>query len=259
MGYNEKGKEITEKFLIDLEEKAIILEEEMLSLVDINKQSRYLQDILDVLNVSKLAFAEGYNCLSHNKVKEFETIVTTTILNEEEIAKLIQETRNLYYLNVSNLIGREEVIVQQQQAEKIIGIFINRLEESLTKVDMPKNQQKISQSESRIEKIINIGDKFDDYKQTGAIEDITFFGHIIEESCLTDEEKLEFICQALTSNVNFYHRNPNERNKDLEVSIEEDALFDITAKDDSSLEAIDDLLAMLSSDEVSTENNNIKR
>ena len=229
MDSNKKGKSLTEQFLTELEEEALDVEEEMLSLIDINKQSRYLSDLLDVLNVSKVAFAEGYTCLSENKENEFLNILAEVLPSQEEVKKLLAETKNLYYLSTSNLIDCDETIHQQHQAEATIDSFINKLSDYLSVVDMNTNSQRISKSEKKIERMITIGDKFDDYQQTDEIADINFF----------DSDKFDFICQVLTDNVSFYRTNKSKEAKVPEILFEEP----ITLTEEK--ETLDELLEVL--------------
>lgn len=239
MDSNKKGKSLTEQFLTELEEEALDVEEEMLSLIDINKQSRYLSDLLDVLNVSKVAFAEGYTCLSENKENEFLNILAEVLPSQEEVKKLLAETKNLYYLSTSNLIDCDETIHQQHQAEATIDSFINKLSDYLSVVDMNTNSQRISKSEKKIERMITIGDKFDDYQQTDEIADINFFGEVLENMDFSDSDKFDFICQVLTDNVSFYRTNKSKEAKVPEILFEEP----ITLTEEK--ETLDELLEVL--------------
>lgn len=260
MSNNMKGKDITEQFLNELEAKALGIEDELLILIDTNEQSKYLSDLLDVLNVSKVAFAEGYNSLSPAKEAEFLTVVTEIMPSEKQIESLIQETRNLYYLSISNLLNRPETITQQTQAEQTIESFINLLKKHLSSVDMNKNQKKITNSENKIEKIIGIGNKFDDYKQTDEVEDITFFGEMLEETDFSDRDKLNFICQTLEENVSFYRRNRKELKESPEILFTEEmeSVESKEAEEDYKAETIDELLTMLLSDETQKDYNNFQ-
>lgn len=260
MSSNKKGKALNEQFLTELEAKALEIEEEMETLIDTNRQSRYLNDLLDVLNVSKIAFAEGYCCLTPPKEKEFKMIITTILPDQEKIEKLIQETKNLYYLNVSNLFNKKEALPQQEQAEGTLESFMNLLTDHLSRVDMNKNQRTISKSETEIEKIIGIGDKFDDFKQTDEIEDISFFGEAVEETIFSDTDKFDLICQALTSNVRFYQGNPKLDEDTPEILFTDDLeVLGISPKEAKSSESIDELLAMLLTDDSDTLNNSYSR
>lgn len=251
-----KGKELNEQFLTELEAKALGIEEEMETLIDTNRQSKYLNDLLDVLNVSKLAFAEGYCCLTPTKETEFTTIIATILPDQEKIEKLIQETKNLYYLNVSNLLNKKEALPQQKQAEQTLETFMNLLTDHLSSVDINKNQRSISKSETEIEKIIRIGDKFDDFKQTDEIEDISFFGEAVEETIFSDADKFDLICQALTSNVHFYQGNPKVEEETPEILFaEEIEVLGISPKEAQSAETIDELLAMILTDDTLNETN----
>ena len=87
-------------FLIKLEEIALNLETEISKYSKEDEIYRYLNDLVEVLSKSKLAFVEGVVELNKKQEKEFREKLKEAGIKDFELEVLLDEVNNLYNLKL---------------------------------------------------------------------------------------------------------------------------------------------------------------
>ena len=210
--------EIIEKFLQSIENKIIALDMEYNSINEQIEDYHYSKDLLELLNISKVAFMKGILSRTkdeHQKLEEF----LKKIISLNEIDNLFDSLKNLYYLSEYNLI--EKNIPQMKDIELVLNNLkesIQNFQESIHEDELRMKQEKISEE---MNAIMEIGSSFTEEGLESDIKDIDAFENLLEGSNLSSEEKEHFLLHILERSSIIYKETIESKTEIEQKDIEE--------------------------------------
>ena len=209
-------------FLIKLEEIALNLETEISKYSKEDEIYRYLNDLVEVLSKSKLAFVEGVVELNKKQEKEFREKLKEAGIKDFELEVLLDEVNNLYNLNKNNLLDSKEVLEQKEKSLQVINEVEEKMKAHLNRIDYLQNEKKIKDTRKYLEQIVMLGSKFDESRLEDSIDEIDFFNKTMEELGLSVRERYDMAVMLLEENVKLYKERlfDKEEVKEVEESLE---------------------------------------
>ena len=210
--------EIIEKFLQSIENKIIALGMEYNSINEQIEDYHYSKDLLELLNISKVAFMKGILSRTKDEHQKLEAFLKK-IISLNEIDNLFDSIKNLYYLSEYNLVEKD--IPQMRDIE----LVLNNLKESIQSF-----QERIQEDELRIKQeeisdemnaIMEIGSSFNEEGLESDIKDIDAFEKLLEGSNLSSEEKEHFLLHILERSSIIYQETIDSKTEIEKKDIEE--------------------------------------
>lgn len=214
------NKQLVSKMISELEELTIKEEAQMTAKKEEKNKIIYIIDLLEVLNTSKIAFAEAYALKSEKEKDLFQKNISSIITDHQELENILKETINLYYLKTSNLLNSKYTKQQQKQAEEQLKNLIKKLTDYLKTTNKKSITEEIKTHYNRIRNIFKLANKYENETLQEEIENIDSFSDILSKTNLTFDEQESLIKTALLKNVAIYKRNLKARDLTLEKEIE---------------------------------------
>ena len=209
--------EIIEKFLQSIENKIIALDMEYTSINEQIEDYHYSKDLLELLNVSKVAFMKGVLSRTKEEQERLEDFLKK-IISLNAIDELFDSIKNLYYLSEYNLIEKD--IPQMKDIETVLNQLkeaLHTYQERIEKQNLKTRQEEIS---NEMNTIMEIGSSFTDNALESDIKDIDTFEKLLEASNLSSEEKEQFLLYIIAQTAQIYQETIDSKRiietKDLE-------------------------------------------
>ena len=221
---------IVEKFLDSLEKKVLDLQLQVENLKAKNKEFDELEQVITELHTSKINFVVNY--LNKN-TRELAQVLEKAIEDKDKINYYLSEMTNYYYLYETNLLNNEVTLEQTKRSEQAI----NELEEELRKyqssINVVKNRENIKELEQLEEKIVSFGAKFSYIEEKEETVELELFVELMEDSRLSEEEKIELLQLVIKNNTSAYEKQLMEKDTKIIETFEK--------KQEEALEVLDEL------------------
>ena len=230
--------EIIEKFLTKIEAKTLKQEEEINELTETAETYRYLNDLVEVIETSKTAFAEGVVELKKKQLEQFKNKLKKAGVLDFEVDVLLDEVNNLYNLEESKLLDNPDVKEQKDKSIKIIEEVEEKMKNYLSEIDYRSVEKKRKELLQKEEKNIALGSKFNGNHLESMIDNIDFFYSSMKNEGLTEEE-IYVMAEMLVEENNKQYRKELEENKEIKYA--EESLY----IDEEDKEAEDDISKIL--------------
>lgn len=209
-----------------------------------NKFLEYIASLIEINTRKKVETEEKIECLNYttsllnliNKSKDFfitsleenedekDTFVTimSTIFSKEEIEELLNNIKNIYYLNKSIDLNTEETKPQQIESYKKLNKFIDTLNRYIYR----ENLDNLSNTSKEIDLLlIKISDLATQIELNTEITDIDLLEKLIENSNLTDAEKENLIINLCNINLKSYKNQ--SKDEILPLTVFDEKLSDL--------------------------------
>lgn len=209
-----------------------------------NKFLEYIASLIEINTRKKVETEEKIECLNYttsllnliNKSKDFfitsleenedenDTFITimSTIFSKEEIEELLNNIKNIYYLNKSIDLNTEETKPQQIESYKKLNKFIDTLNRYIYR----ENLDNLSNTSKEIDLLlIKISDLATQIELNTEITDIDLLEKLIENSNLTDAEKESLIINLCNINLKSYKNQ--SKDEILPLTVFDEKLSDL--------------------------------
>lgn len=209
-----------------------------------NKFLEYIASLIEINTRKKVETEEKIECLNYttsllnliNKSKDFfitsleenedekDTFITimSTIFSKEEIEELLNNIKNIYYLNKSIDLNTEETKPQQIESYKKLNKFIDTLNRYIYR----ENLDNLSNTSKEIDLLlIKISDLATQIELNTEITDIDLLEKLIENSNLTDAEKESLIINLCNVNLKSYKNQ--SKDEILPLTVFDEKLSDL--------------------------------
>ena len=213
-----KIEEIIEKFLIHLENVIMSLEKAYDTIDQKREDYNYSKNLLEILNVSKDAFLEGVLSRKEEEQVKLDEFLNR-ILNPNEVDKIYDAIKNLYYLKEYNLDTKD--IPQIKDIEEIINRLKERLQDYQEKIERKNLDSLQEEISNNINNVILLGSAYEGNTQKEEIKDIDFLAKTVDSSPLTDEEKEKLLLHTLEVNAKLYVETLKNK-KEQDTLLEDD-------------------------------------
>lgn len=209
-----------------------------------NKFLEYIASLIEIKTREKVETEEKIECLNYttsllnliNKSKDFfitsleenedekDTFITimSTIFSKEEIEELLNNIKNIYYLNKSIDLNIEETKPQQIESDKKLNKFIDTLNRYIYRENLD-NLSNISKEIDLL--LIKISDLATQIELNTEITDIDLLEKLIENSNLTDTEKESLIINLCNVNLKSYKNQ--SKDEILPLTVFDEKLSDL--------------------------------
>ena len=216
-----KINEVIKKFINYLENKIMKLENEYNRLKQDEDDYYLSENLLEILLESKEAFVEGL--LSRNdRQQDIIDKFLNKIINPNDVDRLYDEARNMYYLKKFGISDKKEIKYQKSQIEDVLNHIEEAIQEYLDSSSVDDIIRKEEEISNTINRYIELGSAFNEDSLESDIKDIDFFSKTIEESILTNEEKELLLLYTLDKTSKMYEDTLKSRNKNNQDNITEE-------------------------------------
>ena len=216
-----KINDVIKKFINDLENKIMKLENEYNRLKQDEDDYYLSENLLEILLESKEAFVEGL--LSRNdRQQDIIDKFLNKIINPNDVDRLYDEARNMYYLKKFGISDKKEIKYQKSQIEDVLNHIEEAIQEYLDSSSVDDILRKEEEISNTINRYIELGSAFNEDSLESDIKDIDFFSKTIEESILTNEEKELLLLYTLDKTSKMYEHTLKSRNKNNQDNITEE-------------------------------------
>lgn len=216
-----KINEVIKKFINYLENKIMKLENEYNRLKQDEDDYYLSENLLEILLESKEAFVEGL--LSRNdRQQDIIDKFLNKIINPNDVDRLYDEARNMYYLKKFGISDKKEIKYQKSQIEDVLNHIEEAIQEYLNSSSVDDILRKEEEISNTINRYIELGSAFNEDSLESDIKDIDFFSKTIEESILTNEEKELLLLYTLDKTSKMYEDALKSRNKNNQDNITEE-------------------------------------
>ena len=209
-----------------------------------NKFLEYIASLIEINTRKKVETEEKIECLNYttsllnliNKSKDFfitsleenedenDTFITimSTIFSKLAIEELLNNIKNIYYLNKSIDLNTEETKPQQIESYKKLNKFIDTLNRYIYR----ENLDNLSNTSKEIDLLlIKISDLATQIELNTEITDIDLLEKLIENSNLTDAEKESLIINLCNINLKSYKNQ--SKDEILPLTVFDEKLSDL--------------------------------
>lgn len=216
-----KINEVIKKFINYLENKIMKLENEYNRLKQDEDDYYLSENLLEILLESKEAFVEGL--LSRNdRQQDIIDKFLNKIINPNDVDRLYDEARNMYYLKKFGISDKKEIKYQKSQIEDVLNHIEEAIQEYLDSSSVDDIIRKEEEISNTINRYIELGSAFNEDSLESDIKDIDFFSKTIEESILANEEKELLLLYTLDKTSKMYEDTLKSRNKNNQDNITEE-------------------------------------
>ena len=199
---------IVEKFLSSLEKKVLDIQLQIENLKEKNKEFEEIGEIINSLNESKIDFAIDY--LSR-ETKDLATVLERAIPDKEKLNYYLSEMTNYYYLYETNLLDNEVTREQSIQSQSALIELTEELINYQSRIDVLKNRDNIKELTSLAEQIVAFGVKFAYVEEKEETVNLDLFVELMEDSRLSEEEKIELLQLVIKNNTANYEKKLIEK------------------------------------------------
>lgn len=233
---NDRKMSPIEEFLSELEslilrqERAIELRKEQKS------EKRYIQNLLIVLEKNKIGFVRELFTSNEEKQEEFYEILKKVLSNDREYHRIVNELRNLYFLNKEHIIERKEVEPQKRVAEASIDTIIQNAKEYLDFLNRQHEELSIEEIYQSMEQLFDLAICFEENELIREIEDLDFFQNILDQMNLSSSVRLDIVSYVFQRSTELANRRSSQRKRENTYQELEDFYGE------SSLESTEELL-----------------
>lgn len=243
---------IVEKFLSSIEKKILDLQLQVENLQGKNREYDEIESIIDALQESKINFAIKF---LNQDTKGIVGVLERVIMDKDRLNFYLSQITNYYYLYETDLLDKDVTKDQTTYAEQALKDLEEELREYQSKIDVVKNRQIIKELNSLEEKIFTFGTKLSYFGDNDEIVDLNLFTELMEDSRLSEEEKITLLQHVIINNASSYESKLIEKDMKVKEVLEqnqEEALDDleelstesiITTLDSETLETINKILS----------------
>lgn len=240
-----------EKFLSSLEKKVLDLQLQVENLHAKNREYSEVDNVISSLQASKINFSVDY---LNRDTKEVLELLEKAVPNEEQLNYYLAQMTNYYYLYETGLLNSEETQEQTKSAEKALDDLLQELITYRDNINIIKNREIINELKELEQKIISFGSAFGYVEEEEEVVDLELFVELMEDSRLTEEEKVELLQIVIKNNTIAYERQLSKKTEEVIKVFEqnqEEALDEleeyvpdtlVTTIDKESLERVEQLL-----------------
>lgn len=228
------------QFLNELERMILKQEKAIESIKREQKEKQYLEDLLAVLNTSKVGFVLELFSSDEEKQEEFHQIIKKVISNDREYHQILDEINNLIYLQKSKLISRGEVYPQIKKALETLDIITKKGKTYLATLNTDYDDIILDELYQGMEKLINLAISFDENGLVTEIEDLDYFEELLFKMNLNNKTRLEVVSIIFNSSNELAKKTPSSKRQHNAYRELED--FYEETKVENTEELLDELL-----------------
>ena len=198
---NKDVSKIVENFLSSLEKKVLDLQLQVENLLEKNKEYDELTKLVEEINESKINFSIKF---LNGETKQIVELLERVIPEKERINFYLSQITNYYYLYETNLLNTEVTLDQTAFAEQAFTDLVDEISGHLFSIDVVKNREVIKELRELEEKIVKFGTVFGFVEEGQETVDLEFFTELLEDSRLSEEEKILLLQTVIKNNVASY-------------------------------------------------------
>ena len=198
---NKDVSKIVENFLSSLEKKVLDLQLQVENLLEKNKEYDELTKLVEEINESKINFSIKF---LNGETKQIVELLERVIPEKERINFYLSQITNYYYLYETNLLNTEVTLDQTAFAEQAFTDLVDEISGHLFSIDVVKNREVIKELRELEEKIVKFGTVFCFVEEGQETVDLEFFTELLEDSRLSEEEKILLLQTVIKNNVTSY-------------------------------------------------------
>ena len=198
---NKDVSKIVENFLSSLEKKVLDLQLQVENLLEKNKEYDELTKLVEEINESKINFSIKF---LNGETKQIVELLERVIPEKERINFYLSQITNYYYLYETNLLNTEVTLDQTAFAEQAFTDLVDEISGHLFSIDVVKNREVIKELRELEEKIVKFGTVFGFVEEGQETVDLEFFTELLEDSRLSEEEKILLLQTVIKNNVTSY-------------------------------------------------------
>ena len=198
---NKDVSKIVENFLSSLEKKVLDLQLQIENLLEKNKEYDELTKLVEEINESKINFSIKF---LNGETKQIVELLERVIPEKERINFYLSQITNYYYLYETNLLNTEVTLDQTAFAEQAFTDLVDEISGHLFSIDVVKNREVIKELRELEEKIVKFGTVFGFVEEGQETVDLEFFTELLEDSRLSEEEKILLLQTVIKNNVASY-------------------------------------------------------
>ena len=198
---NKDVSKIVENFLSSLEKKVLDLQLQVENLLEKNKEYDELTKLVEEINESKINFSIKF---LNGETKQIVELLERVIPEKERINFYLSQITNYYYLYETNLLNTEVTLDQTAFAEQAFTDLVDEISGYLFSIDVVKNREVIKELRELEEKIVKFGTVFGFVEEGQETVDLEFFTELLEDSRLSEEEKILLLQTVIKNNVASY-------------------------------------------------------
>ena len=198
---NKDVSKIVENFLSSLEKKVLDLQLQVENLLEKNKEYDELTKLVEEINESKINFSIKF---LNGETKQIVELLERVIPEKERINFYLSQITNYYYLYETNLLNTEVTLDQTAFAEQAFTDLVDEISGHLFSIDVIKNREVIKELRELEEKIVKFGTVFGFVEEGQETVDLEFFTELLEDSRLSEEEKILLLQTVIKNNVASY-------------------------------------------------------
>lgn len=198
---NKDVSKIVENFLSSLEKKVLDLQLQVENLLEKNKEYDELTKLVEEIDESKINFSIKF---LNGETKQIVELLERVIPEKERINFYLSQITNYYYLYETNLLNTEVTLDQTAFAEQAFTDLVDEISGHLFSIDVVKNREVIKELRELEEKIVKFGTVFGFVEEGQETVDLEFFTELLEDSRLSEEEKILLLQTVIKNNVASY-------------------------------------------------------
>ena len=198
---NKDVSKIVENFLSSLEKKVLDLQLQVENLLEKNKEYDELTKLVEEINESKINFSIKF---LNGETKQIVELLERVIPEKERINFYLSQITNYYYLYETNLLNTEVTLDQTAFAEQAFTDLVDEISGHLFSIDVVKNREVIKELRELEEKIVKFRTVFGFVEEGQETVDLEFFTELLEDSRLSEEEKILLLQTVIKNNVASY-------------------------------------------------------
>ena len=198
---NKDVSKIVENFVSSLEKKVLDLQLQVENLLEKNKEYDELTKLVEEINESKINFSIKF---LNGETKQIVELLERVIPEKERINFYLSQITNYYYLYETNLLNTEVTLDQTAFAEQAFTDLVDEISGHLFSIDVVKNREVIKELRELEEKIVKFGTVFGFVEEGQETVDLEFFTELLEDSRLSEEEKILLLQTVIKNNVTSY-------------------------------------------------------
>lgn len=197
------------QFLNELERMILRQENAIEYIQREQKEKQYIEDLLDVLNTSKIGFVIELFSSEEAKQEEFKQMIKKVISNDNEYHQVLNEIINLYYLQKTGLINIEEVTPQIQKALEALSIIIDKGTIFLDTLNIDEDDKKLKELYQTMEKLTDLAMNFNENGLVSEIEDLDFFEELLFKMNLNNKTRLDITSYIFNRSNELSQKKPS--------------------------------------------------
>lgn len=195
--------ELIKKLQLQLRLKEDFLENKILDLSHEYDTQKYINDLLIIARKSIDNFAEYISSLGFQEKEKFINLLRNFINSDEEIEKIIQESKNLFIMKKREFDIKG--VPQYNRAKYAIETLYRRINEyNLTRNYKYTNKKQINELKTYLKRVKDVETYFQDGKLIKEISDIDEVDYIIDKADIDEVEKTNIIYAVIEENNKFY-------------------------------------------------------